>query len=254
MSVDQGAYLITGVANDASIAWAVTLALLEARSRCILCVLPRNVRRAEKLVARSGYSAEVLPLDVRDEAALSALGATLAARGESLDGVLHAIAYAPMEDLQGMVFESSRAGFLETIDVSVYSLLALVRLSRPLLKAGASVVALSYHGSQKCMPGYGLMGIAKAGLESACRYLAYELGGAGIRVNCVSPGPLLTLSSSAFSDIDAKIAQSGAINPLRHPTRMPDVADAIAYMLSPRSGGITGQCICVDNGQSILGS
>lgn len=246
-------HVITGVANEQSIAWAVAAQLLTAGERCLLLALPRNVRRAEKLVEHAGFTARVLPLDVRDDASLAAVAAVLAERDEPLGGVLHAIAYAAGDELSGPTLEVSRAGFLEAMNVSVYSLLALVRTVRPAMRAGSSVVALSYHGAQKCMPGYNLMGIAKAALESACRYLAYDLGPEGIRVNAVSAGPLVTLSSSAFAGIEERVARAGARSALRRPTELRDVAAAICHLLSDHSDGITAQCLYVDNGLSAMG-
>lgn len=253
MSGARPVYLITGVANEASIAWAVADRLLRNGERCVLASLPKNLHRAEQLLKRSDHSARVLPLDVTDQTSIEQLGAAIAEDGAGCAGILHSIAYASMEDLQGMTFESSREGFLESMNVSVYSLLALVRAVLPTLGTDSSVVALTYHGSQKCMPGYNMMGIAKAALESACRYLAYELGARGIRVNCASPGALLTLSSSAFPDIQENIDRAAAHSPLRAPTRLDDVAAALGFLLSPAAGGITGQTVYVDNGLSIMG-
>lgn len=258
-------YLVTGVANEQSIAWAVAEELWRGGDRCALAVLPRNLRRVEKLVAGAGRAAAVLPLDVRDDASLAALAEGLRAlreqgapgapigQGAPLAGVLHSIAHARGEELMGTTLEVSREGFLEAMDVSVYSLLALLRAAEPLLGEGSSVVALSYHGAQKCLPGYNLMGVAKAALESACRYLAHDLGGRGIRVNALSAGPLLTLSSAAFDGIEEKIARSGERAPLGRPTAMADVASAICHLLSARAGGITAQCLYVDNGLSSMG-
>jgi enoyl-[acyl-carrier protein] reductase I len=251
MTEPRPLYLLTGVANEASIAWGVADSLMRRENRCLLGVLPKNVHRAQRLVKEKGYDAEIVPLDVSQEASIAALAALVA--GQELAGLLHSIAYANFEDLQGTTLETSRSGFLESLDVSVYSLIALIRAVRPALRSGSSIVALSYHGSQKCMPGYNVMGIAKAALESACRYLAFELGADGIRVNCASPGALLTLSSSAFVDIQENIERGSACSPLREPTRMADVAAAICYLLSRDAGGITGQTVYVDNGISIMG-
>lgn len=253
MASSPRCYLITGVANEASIAWAVAERLLRDGNSCVLASLPSNLHRTEKLLKRGGYAATTVPLDVRDEASIETLGALLAERGEPLAGVLHSIAYANMEDLQGPTMDTSRSGFLESMDISVYSLIALVRAARPCLDAGSSIVALSYNGSQRCSPGYNMMGIAKAALESACRYLAYELGAKGIRVNCASPGPLLTLSSSAFPDIQEMIERAAAASPLRVPVRMEDVAAGICHLLSDQAAGITGQLVYIDNGLSIMG-
>lgn len=246
-------YLVTGVANEASIAWGVADRLLSQGARCILASLPRNKHRAEKLVARAGYEATVVSCDVTDPESLEAVGAAVAAEGGSLAGVLHSIAYANMEDLERATVDVSREGFLEAMDISVYSLLALVRAVRPSLHEGAAVVALTYHGSQRCMPGYNLMGVAKAALESACRYLAHDLGPDGIRVNCASPGALLTLSSSAFLDIQENIERAAEASPIRAPTSMEDVSSTVCFLLSGAAAGITGQVIYIDNGLSIMG-
>jgi enoyl-[acyl-carrier protein] reductase I len=253
MAASRPIHVITGVANEASIAWAVAERLLRSGEPCLLASLPRNVRRAEKLLERANYVAPVIGLDVGDESSFAVLSAAVAAQGQRVASVLHAIAYARMEDLQAPTLEASREGFLESIDISVYSLLALVRALRPFLAPEASVVTLSYHGAQKCMPGYNIMGIAKAALESAVRYLAYELGAAGIRVNCASPGALLTLSSSAFPEIQESIERGAASSPLRAATRMEDVSAAVCFLLSGAAAGITGQVVYLDNGLSIMG-
>jgi enoyl-[acyl-carrier protein] reductase I len=249
----QGINLITGVANEQSIAWAVADRLLRTGHRCILASLPGNVRRAEKLVARAGYDARVLPLDVSADGSLEQLRSTLIEVDAVVDAVLHSIAYAELDDLEGPTLEVSRTGFLKSMDISVYSLIAIVRAVRSRLRCGSSVVALTYHGSQKCIPGYNLMGVVKAALESGCRYLANDLGGDGIRVNCVSPGALLTLSSSVFPRIDESIERAALAAPIKAPTRMEDVASVICYLMSAAAGGVTGQTVYVDNGVSIMG-
>lgn len=246
-------YLIAGVANEASIAWGVAQRILAAGHPCMITSLAKNLHRVHKLVTRAGFEAEVVALDVSDDASLRQLAETVESSGRRIAGVLHAIAYARIEDLQGSTLGVSRAGFIEAMNVSVYSLLALLRSVRPWLDAGSSIVALSYHGSQRCISGYDLMGIAKAALESACRYLANELGRDGIRVNCASPGPMLTLSSSAFEDIQEKIERAAELAPLRSVVRMEDVASVVWHLLSQQSAGVTGQVLYVDNGLSILG-
>jgi enoyl-[acyl-carrier protein] reductase I len=246
-------FVVTGVANEASIAWAVAAHLLGQRRRCVLASLPKNLHRARQLLRRTGYEADVVPLDVTEDDSIAQLAEHVAKDGAPVAGLLHAIAYANLDDLQGATFETSRAAFLESMDISVYSLLALTRALRPYLGPGASIVALTYHGSQRSIPGYNLMGVAKAALESACRYLASELGPHGVRVNAASPGPLLTLSSSAFPDIQEDIARSAAFAPLRRATRVEDVATTVSHLLSPESAGVTGQVIYVDNGISIVG-
>jgi enoyl-[acyl-carrier protein] reductase I len=246
-------YVISGVANEASIAWAVADRLLKEGRSCLLACFPKNLHRAEKLLKRHGYEAQLVAIDVNDDESIRRLASTIEESGRQVAGLLHSIAFANVEELQGATLETSREGFVEAMNVSVYSLLALVRAVRGRLMSDASVVAMTYHGSQRCIPGYNVMGIAKAALESACRYLAHELGPHGIRVNCASPGALLTLSSSAFPDVQEGIERGAAWSPLRRATRLEDVAATVCFLLSPEAAGVTGQTVYVDNGVSIMG-
>lgn len=246
--------LITGVANRASIAWAVVEAMAEAGQPCLLAVHPANRRRVEKLVERLEMDLAICDVDVRAEESLQRLAAWTRERAPRLGGLLHSIAYADRDELAGRTLDASRAGFLEALDVSAYSLIALTRAVEPLLAPGAGVVALSYHGSRYAIPGYNLMGLAKATLEAGVRYLAAELGRSGVRVNTVSAGPLLTLSSSAFEDIERSLALSVEQSALRDPLSAGDVARMAMHLLSPSSRGVTGQCINVDNGLSVMRS
>jgi enoyl-[acyl-carrier protein] reductase I len=246
-------YLITGVANEQSIAWATARSLLESGASCYFASFPANVKRSRRLLREYDAEDRVLELDVRADASLLALRDALAARTDRLDGVLHSIAFAPPEALLEPLLALPREAFADTMDVSVYSLIALLRAVDPMLR-DSSVVAMTYRGSQACMDGYGAMGPAKAALESLVRYLAVELGSRGVRVNSLSAGPLLTLSSSVFENIEEKIARASAVAPGRQVLTHQQVASALSFLLGPRSVGITGQCICVDHGLSILGS
>lgn len=251
MAADQS-FLITGVANSASIAWAVTRLLVAEGSDCLLAIHPANRRRVEKLLDREGLHADCVDLDARDDGSFRAMGERLTQKGTKLAGVLHAIAYANMDDLLGRTVDASRQGFLEAIEVSAYSFLALVRTTEPFLDENSGVVALTYFGSQYCIPGYNIMGVAKAALESSARYAAGELGGRGIRVNTVSPGPLLTLSSSVFPDIERSLAQSARQGALKSELSVDAVAKTICHLLGPSAAAVTGQCIRVDNGLSSI--
>lgn len=246
-------YLVTGVASEESLAWGVARRLLERGHSCIVAALPSNVRRARRLMRAYGAEDAVLPLDVCSEASLAELGAHIEQRNTQLDGVLHAIAYAPMEDLAETVCMVSRAGFLTAFEVSVYSLSAVLRVCMPSLRSSASVVALTYQGSQRVMQDYGIMGPAKAALECLVRYLASDLGASGIRVNSVSPGPVLTLAASVFPGIESKLEQAANRSPLRQRTTHEQVAETVEFLLGNGAAGITGQCIHVDQGLSILG-
>jgi enoyl-[acyl-carrier protein] reductase I len=243
-------YLITGVANEWSIAWAVAQRVLERGGVCHLACLPANERRVRKLMRAHDLEDHVYAIDVTHAAELESLAGALAARTDTLSGVLHAVAYADLEELQAGLLHSTREGFAKAMDVSVYSLVGLCRATRPLLREGSSVVALTYHGSQVCIPGYNVMGVAKAALESLARYLASELGPAGIRVNTVSPGPILTLAASVFDDIEAKIERAAQLSPLRQRTTQQHVAGLVDYLFSEAASAVTGQCLYVDHGLS----
>lgn len=247
-------YLISGVANEHSLSWEVARQLLDGGSRCFLPCLPANQKRVARLAAPYSERALVLPTDVTSSEDCERLMVEVGTHADRLTGVLHSIAFCAVEELQAGTLATSRVGFLQAMDVSVYSLIALTRAVRRFLHEGSSVVTLSHYGAQKCVPGYNIMGVAKAALESLVRYLAYELGEAGIRVNSVSAGAVLTLSSSVFEDIEEKIAAGIRNSPLRRGTTQTDVAAAVLYLFGPQAQAITGQCIFVDNGLSSMGA
>jgi enoyl-[acyl-carrier protein] reductase I len=247
-------YVITGVANEWSIAWAVAKRIAQSGGTCHFMSLPQNLRRVRRLMAELEGDHAAYPLDVTSDASIDEAFAALRGRTDRLSGMLHSIAYADLEDLAAGALGLSREGFLRAVDISVYSLIALARRAEALMAEGGSVVALTYYGAQKCFPGYDVMGVAKAALESLVRYLALGFGPRGIRVNAVSAGPILTLASSAFSDVEAKIERAAQLAPLGRATAATDVADTAAYLFSTQAAGITGQCLFVDNGLSIMGA
>lgn len=247
-------YLITGVASEQSIAWAVAERLLRGGDKCILASLPGNVRRAQRLMRHFDAEQSVVPLDVSSDESLAELGQEVEKRTKSLDGVLHSIAHAPLDELREEVLMVSREGFRSTFETSTYSLMAILRAVLPRLGHHASVVALTYRGSQQVMDGYGIMGPAKAALECFVRYLATELGPRGIRINSVSPGPILTLSASVFPDIEARIEAAARRSPMRQRTTHAQVAEVVGFLLGAGAAGVTGQCVGVDQGLSVLGT
>lgn len=247
-------YLVTGVANEWSIAWATAERLLAAGTQCFVACLPANRERVRRLMAPYGATETLLDLDVGSDASLAAMCGEIARRTDRLTGLLHSIAFADAEELGEGILGTTRAGFGLALDRSVYSLLALTRELEPLCGQDTSIVTLSYYGAQKCMPGYGVMGVAKAALESLVRYLAHEVGPKGVRVNAVSAGAVVTLSSSVFPDIHDKVANAASVAPLRRATTQKDVADLVSFLFSPAAGAISGQCVFADHGLSCLGA
>ncbi|MCB1051902.1 MAG: enoyl-ACP reductase [Acidobacteria bacterium] len=245
--------LVTGVANHRSIAWAIAKYCLDQGAQ--VCITYQNERlrsNAEKLVG--DLPILLLPCDVSQEEEVSALFATLQKDWGSLDGLVHSIAFANKEDLKGAFHETSRAGFGLAHDVSSFSLVILSHYAKPLMEAhGGSIICMSYLGGERVFQNYNVMGVAKASLEMAAKYLASELGPNQIRVNIVSPGPIRTLAAAGiggFSPILDHVVQTA---PLRRNINQEEVAKASAFLLSDLASGITGETIHVDAGYHIMG-
>jgi enoyl-[acyl-carrier protein] reductase I len=244
--------LITGVANEWSIAWAIANAFHRADAALAFTCLNSNLRRVRRL-AESVGSDIVIPCDVRDDAQLDSLFEQLGRRWDSLDILLHSIAFAHTEDLQRDFIETSREGWETALDASVYSLIAISRRALSLMKGrGGSVVTLTFHGGEKVVPGYNVMGVAKAALNMAVRYLANDVGPHGVRVNAISAGPMKTLSSSVVNDIDRALEMARLHSPLRSAACQSDVGDTAVFLASDLAQRITGEIIHVDSGLSIL--
>jgi len=249
--------LITGIANKRSIAFAVAEDLARYGARLALTYLPLGrPGELEKFQALTEplHPELVLPLDVAEPGSAQALAAELQGRWGRLDFLLHAIASAKREELGGRTSDISADGFLLAQQVSSYSLIELVRETRALLTAGqGSVVTLTYIGSERVAPNYNVMGMAKASLESAVRYLAMELGQEGVRVNAVSAGPIRTLSASGVRDFLDLMHNAAALNAFKRNITAAEVAHTAAFLASDLSSGITGQVLYVDGGFNIAG-
>jgi enoyl-[acyl-carrier protein] reductase I len=246
--------LVTGVANRWSIAHAIARAFHGHGARVALTYQNERVRdEAAKLAAELGGSTPLCPCDVSSDDSLTALRETALRELESVDVLVHSIAYADKTDLSGKTFRTSRAGFRLALDISSYSLIGLVAALEPALADGASVIALTYYGSTAIVPSYNIMGIAKAALESAVRYLAYDLGERAVRVNAISAGPIKTASSrqvQGFSKILDSVASSA---PLRRNITAEDVADTAVYLASDLSRAVTADVHFVDAGYHAMG-
>ncbi|MET0265023.1 MAG: enoyl-ACP reductase FabI [Duganella sp.] len=242
--------LVVGVANEHSIAWGCALAFRKLGAEVILTYLnDKALPHVAPLAAEIG--AQLLPLDVTVEGQLEALFATLAQQGR-LDIVVHSIAYAPKADLQGGLLDCSLDGFLQAMDVSCHSFVRMARLAAPLMTQGGTLFAMSYHGANKVVPNYNVMGPVKAALEASCRYLAYELGAHGIRVHAISPGPLKTRAASGLKDFDRLLNDAVARSPIGELVDIVDVGNTCAYLASPYAQRLTGSTVYVDSGLNIV--
>lgn len=242
--------LVVGVANEHSIAWGCALAFRKLGAEVVLTYLNDKAKPYVEPLAQS-IDAQLLPLDVTRPEQMEALFATLAAQGK-LDILVHSIAFAPKADLQGGLIDSSLEGFLQAMDVSCHSFLRMAKLAVPLMQQGGAMFAMSYHGAEKVVPNYNLMGPVKAALESACRYLAYELGPQGIRVHAISPGPLQTRAASGLKEFDRLLTDALNRAPLGELVDIEDVGNTCAYLASPFAHHLTGSTVYIDGGLNII--
>ena len=246
--------LVMGLANDRSIAWAIAQALEADGAELALTHLPGSAseRRVAELLA-DRRPRVVLPCDVQNDADLARVFDEIRDVYGRLDFLVHSIAFAPPEELRKPYVETSRAGWHLAMDISAYSLVASARAAAGLMSEGGSILTLSYYGGEKVVPGYNMMGVCKAALEHSARYLAWDLGRQNIRVNCLSAGPLRTLSSAGIAGFDEMREHAVARSPLGRPLEAQDVAASALYLLGDRSGGVTGETLHVDCGYSIVG-
>ncbi len=253
-TLDGKTALIFGVANHNSIAWAIAQKLAEQGARLAFTYQERMEQNVRKLTANIPGTL-VLPCDVQNDQELDAVFAAVDREFGGLDILIHSVAYAPTDDLRGRVSRVSRAGFVTAVDVSAYSLIAMGGRAEPLMqkRGGGSIVALTYLGSQRVVPGYNLMGIAKAALEATIRYLAWDLGAAGIRVNGISAGPLRTLSARGVGNINAMFGLIEQVAPLRRNIEQGDVGDLAAFLCTDAARNISGNIVHDDAGFHIMG-
>jgi enoyl-[acyl-carrier protein] reductase I len=246
--------LVMGVANKRSIAWGIADAANKAGARLVLTYQNDRLGENVRELAPQLNNPLVFPCDVASDEQIQTLAARIGAEVGHLDFMVHALAYAPREALNGMYADTRREDFRVALDISAYSLVAVSRAVLPLMKdRQASIVTLTYLGSERVVQNYNVMGVAKAALEASVRYLANDLGPHGIRVNAVSAGPIKTLASSAVGGISSMIKLHAERAPLRKAVDLDEVGDASLFLLSPLSRGISGEVIYVDGGYHILG-
>ena len=245
--------LIFGVANDHSIAWGIARALHEAGAEVGFSSVESLIEKRVRPLATSIGSTFVEPCDVQsDDDIRAVMDKWRAAHGE-LDILVHALAFARREDLDGAFVDTSRDGFALALDVSAYSLVALVREARPLLHAGSSVLTLTYYGAEKVVSHYNVMGVAKAALEACVRYLAADLGPDRIRVNAISAGPVRTLAASGISGFKKMYGSFAEVAPLRSNITPEDVGRSAVFLASDLSSAVTGEVLYVDGGFNVMG-
>jgi enoyl-[acyl-carrier protein] reductase I len=245
--------LVVGVANERSIAWGCAQAMHRAGAEIAMTYLNERARPHVEPLAKAVAAPLLLPLEVRDAPQMEALFDAIAASWGRLDILVHSIAFAPRAALEGRVVDCPRDGFLTAMDISCWSLIDLVRRAEKLMAGGGTVFAMSYHGASEVIENYGIMGPVKAALESAVRYLAAELGPAGIRVHAISPGPLATRAASGIPDFDALMARVAERAPARRLVTIEEVGAACVFLASPFAGAMTGDTIYIDGGYHILG-
>ncbi|MBR0675031.1 enoyl-ACP reductase FabI [Roseomonas alkaliterrae] len=244
--------LVTGIANDRSIAWGCAKAFRWLGAELAVTYLNDKAKPHVEPLARELDAPLLLPLDLRVEGQLEAVFERVAAGWGRLDFVLHSIAFAPKEDLQGPVVDCSRDGFLTAMDISCHSFIRMAKLALPLMPEGGTLITMTYLGSTQVVEGYNMMGPVKAALEAAARYMAAELGPRGIRVHAVSPGPLKTRAASGLAHFDALLNRAAEKAPARSLVSIADVGLATAFLATDAARHITGNTIYIDGGYHIV--
>jgi enoyl-[acyl-carrier protein] reductase I len=245
--------LIFGVANDHSIAWGIAQAMQKHGARLAFSYAGEVLERRVRALAQSVGSSFIEACDVASDEQIQTLFQRAARELGKIDILVHSIAFAGRDELSRPYLETSRQGFLTALEVSVYSFTALARATAPLMPDGGSMMTMTYYGSDKVMPNYNVMGVAKAALESSTRYLASDLGPRGIRVNAISAGPVRTLSAAGVSGFKRLYKHFAEIAPLRRNVTADDVAGTAVWLASDMARAVTGEVIFVDSGYNILG-
>jgi enoyl-[acyl-carrier protein] reductase I len=245
--------LIFGVANDHSIAWGIARALHDEGAEVGFSSVESLIEKRVRPLADSIGSTFVEACDVQSDDDIARVFARWGETHDSLDILVHALAYARKEDLEGTYVDTSRDGFALAMDVSAYSLVALTRAAQPYLRPGSSIMTLSYYGAEKVVSHYNVMGVAKAALEASVRYLAADLGPSGIRVNAISAGPVRTLAAAGIAGFKKMYGAFDDVAPLRANITPEDVGRSAVYLASDLSSAVTGEVLYVDGGFNIMG-
>ena len=244
--------LVVGVANQYSIAYGCAKAFRELGAELALTYVNEKTKTYVEPLAKELEAPIFMPLDVGTPGMLEAVFESIAKNWGQLDILVHSIAYAPKEDLQGPVLNCSAEGFKQAMDISCHSFVRMARLAAPLMKNGGTMFAMSYYGANKVVPNYNMMGPVKAALEACCRYLAYELGGKRIRVHAISPGPLKTRAASGLKDFDLLLTEAAQRAPIGELVDIMDVGFTCAYLATPYARRLSGETLYVDGGVNIM--
>ena len=244
--------LVTGIANDQSIAWGCAKAFRAFGADLAVTYLNDKAKPYVEPLAKEVEASIFMPLNLQVEGQLEAVFENIEKQWGQLDICLHSLAFAPKEDLQGRVVDCSKQGFLTAMDISCWSFIRMAKLAEPLMKDGGTLSTMTYYGSQMVVENYNMMGPVKAALESAVRYLAAELGPKGIRVHAISPGPLKTRAASGITDFDELIAKAQEKAPARSLVSIDDVGVAVAFLSMDGAKLITGETLYIDGGYHII--
>ena len=246
--------VVFGVANKRSIAWAIAQAWAAAGAKLIFNYQGERLKdNVEDLVSEFGEGTPLYPCDVSKDEEIAEFFGKVRGQTERLDLMLHSVAFAPKEALEGDFVSTTREAFRMAHDISAYSLVALAREASPLMTNGGSIVAMSYYGAEKVVPHYNVMGVAKASLEASTRYLAYDLGAKKIRVNCISAGPMNTLAARGIAGFTAMLKHYEEHAPLKRSCSAAELGQTGVFLASDGAAAITGQVLYVDGGYQIMG-
>ncbi len=246
--------VVFGVANKRSIAWAIARAWAAAGARLIFNYQGERLKEnVEELVAEFGEQTPLFPCDVSSDDAIKSFFEQVRKQTDRVDLLLHSVAFAPKEALEGDFVSTTREAFRVAHDISAYSLVALAREAAPMMTNGGSIVAMTYYGAEKVVPHYNVMGVAKASLEASTRYLAYDLGAKKIRVNCISAGPMNTLAARGISGFMSMLKHYQERAPLKRSCEASELGETGVFLASDGAAAITGQVLYVDGGYQIMG-
>jgi enoyl-[acyl-carrier protein] reductase I len=251
-SLEGRTAVVFGVANKRSIAWAIAQQMQEAGAQLAITYQNERLRQEAEEMIHSLPGAEPFQCDVSSDEEIARLFEQLKQKFGKLDALVHSVAYAPADELKNSFSQTSREGFRTTMDVSVYSLIAVSNAAAPLMTEGGSITTLTFYGAEKVVPNYNVMGVAKAALESSVRYLAHDLGSKSIRVNAISAGPIKTLAARGISGMSDMLKLHAERAPLRRNVDVNEVAATAVFLASPGGSGITGETLYVDCGSNIM--